>query len=116
MDRSFSTDRGAVDASVLDLRHLGRQAMGDAALERDLLELFAQHSIAVMARIEAAKTPADRFAAAHTLKGSARAVGAWAVAAAAADVEESVDAVSALKLALDHALAAIEAQLAARAK
>jgi len=39
-------------------------------------ELFAQHSIAVMARIEAAKTPADRFAAAHTLKGSARAVGA----------------------------------------
>jgi HPt (histidine-containing phosphotransfer) domain-containing protein len=114
MHMSLPVDGGPAGQGVLDVCHLARQTMGDAGLERELLQLFAQHSPALMARIEAAGTPDGRSVAAHTLKGSARAIGAWAVADAAAAIEAGGDALQQLRAALDRTGAAIAARLAAQ--
>ncbi len=74
----------------LDLVHLARQTMGDRALEAELLALFdrqAAQIAAALAAPPAGETPALRADLAHKLKGSARAVGAHAVAAAAENYE-----------------------------
>lgn len=63
--------------------------MADAALQREVLDLFAAHSADIVAALQQA--PADPAALAHTLKGAARAVGAFAVADAAARLEAGAD-------------------------
>lgn len=70
----------------IDLVHLSRMTLGDRALERDVLALFGRQIDLLMPRIETAPAPVAA-AAAHTLKGSAQGVGAFALATAAADVE-----------------------------
>jgi HPt (histidine-containing phosphotransfer) domain-containing protein len=72
----------------IDLVHLARQTLGDRALEREILDLFATQVRAVLARLEAAAVADARLDLAHTLKGSARAVGAWKVAAEAEACEQ----------------------------
>jgi HPt (histidine-containing phosphotransfer) domain-containing protein len=63
--------------------------------------------------------PQDGCDAAHTLKGAARAVGAWSVAAAAEKVEQSLrrgrvaEGLGELALAADEARATIAARLPA---
>lgn len=76
----------------IDLVHLARQTLGDRALEREVLELFVVQARSVLARLEAAKEERARLDLAHTLKGSARSVGAWRVAEAAEACELLVDA------------------------
>ena len=71
------------DPAPIDFDHLTRQTFGDHALERELLELFAAQCDALVPAIGDARRPQDGVMAAHTLKGSARAVGAWALAALA---------------------------------
>lgn len=75
--------------NVIDLVHLARQSGGDAALEHELLGLFADQCVRHLdtIRTAGARQGAD---AAHTLKGAARAIGAWDVAAAAEKVEQSL--------------------------
>lgn len=71
----------------IDHDHLDRYTLGDRALELEILTLFvaqAPETLVCMEPIGDAKTWRD---AAHTLKGSARAVGASRVAAAAAAAE-----------------------------
>jgi HPt (histidine-containing phosphotransfer) domain-containing protein len=72
----------------IDLVHLSRMTLGDRALERDVLVLFERQIGLLMERIENAAGPVAA-AAAHTLKGSARGIGAFALAKAAAEVEEA---------------------------
>jgi HPt (histidine-containing phosphotransfer) domain-containing protein len=72
----------------IDLVHLSRMTLGDQALERDVLVLFERQIRILMERIETAADPVAA-AAAHTLKGSARGIGAFALARAAAEVEEA---------------------------
>lgn len=72
----------------IDLVHLSRMTLGDRALERDVLVLFERQIGLLMERIETAAAPVAA-AAAHTLKGSARGIGAFALARAAARVEEA---------------------------
>lgn len=67
----------------IDLVHLARQTLGDRDLEREILNLFTVQARALLVRIGTAETLQERGDLAHTLKGSARAVGAWAVADAA---------------------------------
>src|ERR687886_1387095 len=67
----------------VDLVHLARQTLGDRALEREVLQLFLRHSESCVARLREAADAAARTAAAHSLKGSARGIGAWRVARAA---------------------------------
>jgi HPt (histidine-containing phosphotransfer) domain-containing protein len=65
---------------ALDLAHLRRFTLGDHDLELEILDLFITQAPITLAALNAAGTDRDWRIAAHTLKGSARAVGAWSVA------------------------------------
>jgi HPt (histidine-containing phosphotransfer) domain-containing protein len=71
----------------VDLVHLARQTLGDRALEREILDLFVIQTRAVLDHLHAAEQEQQKLDLAHTLKGSARAVGAWKVAACAESCE-----------------------------
>lgn len=72
----------------IDLVHLSRMTLGDRALERDVLMLFDRQLDMLMQRIESAAGPIAS-AAAHTMKGSAQGIGAFALATAAGQVEDA---------------------------
>jgi HPt (histidine-containing phosphotransfer) domain-containing protein len=74
--------------TVIDEDHLGRMTLGDRRLEREVLELFLRQTTIVLNRIVGAEPPLAA-AAAHTLKGSARGIGAWRVARAAELLENA---------------------------
>jgi HPt (histidine-containing phosphotransfer) domain-containing protein len=69
-------------ASAIDENHLGQMTLGDRRLEREVLELFLRQTAIMLDRVVNAGPPLAA-AAAHTLKGSARGIGAWRVARAA---------------------------------
>jgi HPt (histidine-containing phosphotransfer) domain-containing protein len=73
----------------LDLVHLARQCLGDHELEAELLQLFRQQAPIFTARLSGLPAiPLDAKAKiAHTLRGSALAVGAGRVADAASRIE-----------------------------
>jgi HPt (histidine-containing phosphotransfer) domain-containing protein len=87
MAEKLSTEAG--ETAALDRGHLARYTAGDAALEQELLRLFADQSGVYMDRMRAAQTAEAWRDAAHSLKGSAKAVGAFAVARAAETAETS---------------------------
>ena len=77
----------------IDLVHLSRQSLGDRALEIELLTLFERQAEQIAVRLATPSANGERrwrHDLAHTLKGSARAVGAMAVAAAAQAYEEAL--------------------------
>ena len=76
----------APDDRAIDLVHLARTTFGDRALEREVLQLFERQSSILIARMRTTN-PAGVAALAHTLKGSARGIGAWRVARAAEALE-----------------------------
>jgi HPt (histidine-containing phosphotransfer) domain-containing protein len=76
--------------TAIDEDHLGRMTLGDRSLEREVLEIFARQTTLTLKRIAGAE-PARAAAAAHTLKGSARGIGAWRVARAAERLEQAAD-------------------------
>ncbi len=76
------------DDGPLDLAHLARMTLGDAALERQVLGLFASQSVNLIEKLAA--LPAEAGALAHTLKGSARAIGAFRVAECADALEAAI--------------------------
>jgi HPt (histidine-containing phosphotransfer) domain-containing protein len=78
---------------AIDLVHLARQSLGDRALEIELLTLFEHQAGHIIDQLKAAPASSDRRSRhdlAHTLKGSARAVGAVPVAAAAQAYEDAL--------------------------
>ena len=80
-------------ACPIDLVHLARQTLGDRSLEMELLSLFERQAGHVLDRIVTER--ADRKTLAdlgHTLRGSARAVGATRVANAAMEFEAAMTA------------------------
>lgn len=88
--------------------------LGDAGLEREVLGMFARQACQIAAALAAA--PPDASALVHTLKGSARAIGAIRVADAAAGLEAAirdgqVPALGVLRDAVAEADAAIAALL-----
>jgi HPt (histidine-containing phosphotransfer) domain-containing protein len=100
---------------AIDLVHLARQTGGDHELERELLALFSQQCVRHLRTIHAAQDARSRIDAAHTLKGAARAIGAWEVADAADAIERHLaqDDVRRAETAMDAlALAAAEARAA----
>jgi len=81
--------------ATLDLVHLSRQTLGDSALETELLALFQNQARQFAKRLAGPSHPGDekwRADLAHTLKGSARAVGAFKAAQAAENYEVAVNA------------------------
>jgi HPt (histidine-containing phosphotransfer) domain-containing protein len=104
------------EGPAIDADHLSRMTLGERALEREVLTLFAQQSAELLARLE--QLPGEGAALAHTLKGSARGVGAFAVAQAADSLEQRLRQglpvtaeVAALQQAVGCALAAIAERL-----
>jgi len=102
--------------SPLDLDHLSRMTLGDTELEQEVLAMFAEQAVRLLAAMAA--MPAETGALAHKLTGSARGIGAFAVADAAASLETAIrtgrgrpDALAALKQAVTEVRAAIEAIL-----
>lgn len=90
-------------AEPIDLAHLDRQTGGDRALGQTVLRMFAERAPADLARLRAASGQARREIA-HLIVGSARAIGAGAVASAAGAVEAGGDDLAALDRALADAL------------
>jgi HPt (histidine-containing phosphotransfer) domain-containing protein len=102
----------------IDLIHLARQTHGDRDLETELLGLFRRQAGQIMDRLSA-DLPGDaipwRADLAHTLKGSARAIGATRVAIKAEIYEVQARdgkpdltlALAALRRAVDDACRAI---------
>jgi HPt (histidine-containing phosphotransfer) domain-containing protein len=78
-------------STSIDQVHLERMTLGDRSLEREVLEIFARQTAMTLERIAGAG-PARTAAAAHTLKGSARGIGAWRVAQAAERLEPAAPA------------------------
>lgn len=104
------------DDGPIDIDHLRRMTLGDEALEREVLTMFSAQASRLTQALAA--LPADAPALAHTLKGSARAIGAFAVGDAAAHLERLIksggataEALSELDDAVAQARAAIDAVL-----
>ena len=77
---------------AIDLVHLSHQSLGDRALERELLELFNRQAHQIVEMLHASVAENDckaktMYNLAHTLKGSALAIGARRVAKAAEALE-----------------------------
>jgi HPt (histidine-containing phosphotransfer) domain-containing protein len=71
----------------IDHAYLRRFTLGDRALEHEVLGLFADQAPTYLLHLMAAESDRAWFEAAHALKGSARAVGAWRVALLAKQAE-----------------------------
>jgi HPt (histidine-containing phosphotransfer) domain-containing protein len=69
----------AVDQPI-DRAHLSRYTLGSVTLEREVLGLFLAQLPLTIEQLRFATTDREWQIAAHTIKGSARAVGAWQVA------------------------------------
>jgi HPt (histidine-containing phosphotransfer) domain-containing protein len=74
-------------ARPIDLVHLAKQCLGDAALEHEILRLFDTTIQTYLTRLLAAKTPDQLVFALHTIKGAAGGVGAFTIAELARAME-----------------------------
>ena len=97
------------DTPVIDFAHLARQTLDDRALANELLALFENQAARITAQLVAlgageAKTRADL---AHTLKGSALAIGAGRAARLAQAYETACATGGGPGAALDDLLAAM---------
>lgn len=91
-DRSRRGSSQGPAADAIDLLHLASQTAGQDALQRELLRLFVKQVGTRLPPLRrAAPTVGDRRAVAHLLKGSALAIGAFGVAAAAEALEAAAD-------------------------
>ncbi|MFJ6323599.1 MULTISPECIES: Hpt domain-containing protein [unclassified Rhizobium] len=75
-------------AKAIDLVHLGKQTMGDKALEVEVLQMFARQARSCLQEIGSGDAKRVQ-AASHKLTGAASAVGAFRVADAAAALERN---------------------------
>jgi HPt (histidine-containing phosphotransfer) domain-containing protein len=98
--------RASVERPI-DLVHLARMTLGDRGLEREVLALFDRQATVLVSRMRAAPAAAVTSVA-HTLKGSARGVGAWQVAAAAEAVEVAAAGEGDLSAAINRLAAVAE--------
>ncbi|CAN7393892.1 Hpt domain-containing protein [Phyllobacterium sp. LjRoot231] len=72
----------------IDLVHLTRETFGNRALETEILNLFSRQTCGIVDRLAHANTD-ERVRLAKSLKGSARAVGAFRVAEMAEAIEQA---------------------------
>lgn len=82
-----------LDESI-DREHFEAATFGDRTLQREVLELFDAQAAKLLAVIGASEGTA-RGEAAHTLKGAARGIGAFAVADAAEAIERGMSVLDA---------------------
>lgn len=80
----------AVDTAAVDYAHLRTQAAGSEDVMREVLQLFIEQSGEILSALEAANDARTWKELTHLLKGSARGVGAFALADAAAIAELAI--------------------------
>jgi HPt (histidine-containing phosphotransfer) domain-containing protein len=78
---------GEADPAIFDRQHLHQYTNGEPALERELVTLFLGHFAPVRTQLETAASAHDWKFAAHSLKGSARSIGAPQIASLAEQLE-----------------------------
>ncbi|MBC8012575.1 MAG: Hpt domain-containing protein [Methyloceanibacter sp.] len=99
-ETALSEEGRKASSRPVDLVHLSRYTLGERELEQEVLELFCTQSTIYIERLRAARSDKDWKDAAHSLKGSASAIGAWRTAEAA----ERAEALSGEALAQGRAL------------
>ena len=106
----------AVSAPAIDRAHLARYTFGDIEIEREVLGLFCDQVSQLMVQLGLAHNRTDWCFATHSIKGSARAVGAWQVAGLAEKLEAldwdaplAANAIADLRQALEEAIVAARA-------
>lgn len=72
----------------VDLVHLSKYTLGNRSLENELLGLFRNQADVYLARLDEAGDDKEWRDAAHSLKGSARGLGAWALGDLAEEAEK----------------------------
>lgn len=112
----------AAQARPVDLDHLARYTGGDVALNSEVLGLFANQSVELIAKLQSVLETGDLKTwkeITHSLKGAARGIGAFGFADAAANAEPvvpgstgAIDALQALKRESEIVQRFIEAYLA----
>lgn len=78
----------------IDLVHLSRQTFGNKELENEVLNLFISYTRQCLIRLETAQTGKEWADVLHTIKGSARGVGAWKVGGCVEIYEKQADQLS----------------------
>jgi HPt (histidine-containing phosphotransfer) domain-containing protein len=81
-------DAGRKRLKAFDIVLLRRYSFEDPELERELIELFRGQLPLLVSQLAEAKGQSDWHLAAHTLKGSARSIGAPALAELALELEQ----------------------------
>ena len=74
---------------IVDQAHLDRMTGGDAALAAEVLGLFREQCDLWMRLLEPTTETLDWGNAAHTIKGSARGIGAWMLGEICGEAEEA---------------------------
>lgn len=115
----FSPVTPSARVTPVDLSHLRRYTLGDKDLEWEILGLFLAELPRRISALDKAETIKDWNRAAHSLKGSGQAVGAWHIAELAekaefgglpqADTEDGSKTIAALQEAAAAAKSFIEA-------
>jgi HPt (histidine-containing phosphotransfer) domain-containing protein len=93
MTAAVASEGGQGDSTAsdaVDRAYLARFTLGNVALEREVLGLFAAQVPIYLTRLRGASTAKAWKEAAHTIKGSAAAIGAWRLARFA-EMAEKID-------------------------
>ena len=102
-----------VSVMAIDEDHLSRQTFGDATLAREVLTLFIDQCAADGPRLSHL-APCERSALAHRLKGAARGIGAFRLAATLETIERADSFGGAARALAAFTVAHREAETAAR--
>jgi HPt (histidine-containing phosphotransfer) domain-containing protein len=99
--RSSADARDQLAGDAIDLAYLARFTLGNTALEHEVLQLFSDQVPLYLQALRDARCRKSWREAAHTIKGSASAVGAWRLARFA-EMAEQVDVEASAALAEGH--------------
>ena len=84
---AVSAGEETLHVKPVDLKHLRRYTLGDKGLEREVMQLFLAQIPKTIGALRDAVDEHEWRIAAHTIKGSARAIGAWQIARLAEQAE-----------------------------
>ncbi len=85
--QNFSEDNNLHSEEPIDWEHLARYTLGNKDVEKEVLELFTRQSCQYVEKLKNATDARAWKEAAHTIKGSARGIGAWRVGSKAEALE-----------------------------
>lgn len=105
----MQSDSNPTTQKPIDLEHLRRFTLGDPDLEQEILTLFIDQAPKTLASLAEAESEQQWRAAAHGLKGSAKAIGAHHVADLAAEAERGFPDQATRKAEVAAVRAALEA-------